>query len=153
LSTLEKNQQKYIAQTLACIETLRTHLDENHTREADRSLNAARRALKSLLPPQRRKFEQTLKPLAARLNEVHDWQGFAIEPKKLELCASMATLIGSLEDVEMLALKIQSLQDEWKQIGALPHAREQALWLQFKAAADEAWKLQSGFCRTSQTAA
>ena len=139
-STLGKNQQKYIAQTQACIETLRTRLDENHTREADRSLSAVRRALKSLPPPQRQKFEQILKPLAARLNEAHDWQGFAIEPKKLELCASMAALIGSQEDVEMLALKIQSLQDEWKQIGALPHAHEQALWLQFKAAADEAWK-------------
>lgn len=140
LSALEKSQSRYIAQVQACIETLRTHLDENQTREADRSLKAARRALKSLPLPQRQKFEQTLRPLAARLNEVHDWQGFAIEPKKLELCASMAALAGSQEDVEMLAMKIQSLQDEWKQIGALPHAREQALWLQFKAAADEAWK-------------
>jgi hypothetical protein len=74
------------------------------------------------------------------LNEFHDWQNFAIEPKKQDLCERMSALIGLDGDVELLALNIQTLQTEWKQLGQLPHAREQELWEKFKAAADEAWK-------------
>jgi hypothetical protein len=81
-----------------------------------------------------------MKPLAAQLHEVHEWLGFAIEPKKVELCARMRALVDSTEDADTLAVKIKALQEEWKQLGALPDAREQALWLEFKAAADEAWK-------------
>ncbi|MGH8035126.1 MAG: DUF349 domain-containing protein, partial [Lysobacterales bacterium] len=137
---LEKHQAQYTGNVQAAIENLRNQLDANHTREADRALHTARRNLTSLPPNKRQQFEHALKPLTARLHEVHDWQGFAVEPKKIGLCAAMKALIGQQEDAEMLALKIQSLQDEWKQIGPLPHAREHALWLEFKAAADEAWK-------------
>ncbi len=52
----------------------------------------------------------------------------------------MTSLIGSDQDADTLAARIQSLQNEWKQLGALPHQREKALWVEFKAAADEAWK-------------
>jgi hypothetical protein len=96
--------------------------------------------LVSLAPKRKQLFEQELGPLTARLNEFHDWQNFAIEPKKEELCTRMSALIGSTDDVELLALNIQTLQTEWKQLGPLPHARENELWTQFKAAADEAWK-------------
>lgn len=140
LAALEKDQQKYRERIQARLEALRAALEQNHSRTADRLLVKARRSLKSLAAKQRLQFEQEIQPLAARLQEVHDWQAFAIEPKKVELCARMTALIGSTEEVETLAVKIQSLQDEWKQLGGLPHAHEQALWVEFKAAADEAWK-------------
>ncbi len=140
LGALEKDQQKYSERVRTRLAALRGELEQNHSREADRLLIKARRSLKSLAAKQRLQFEQEMQPLAARLQEVHDWQAFAIEPKKLELCARMTALIGSSEDVETLALNIQSLQDEWKRLGGVPHAQEQALWIEFKAAADEAWK-------------
>jgi len=140
LGALEKDQQKYRERVQTRLEALRAALEQNHSRAADRLLVKARRSLKSLAAKPRQQFEQELQPLAARLQEVHDWQAFAIEPKKVELCARMTALIGSTEEVETLAVKIQSLQDEWKQLGGLPHAHEQALWVEFKAAADEAWK-------------
>lgn len=140
LSALEKDQPKYIARLKNLLDSARSELEQEHSKEADRALSKARRGLKPLAPKQRQHFEQEMKPAAARLHEVHEWLGFAIEPKKVDLCARMTALIGSTEDADMLAVKIQSLQDEWKQLGALAHTREQALWLEFKAAADEAWK-------------
>ena len=119
---------------------MREELDQDHSKDADRALNKTRKRLKSLAPKQRQYFEQELRPLAARLNVVHDWQGFAIEPKKVELCASMKSLVGSEENAETLAAKIKALQDEWKQLGPLPRARDQELWNEFKAAADEAFE-------------
>ncbi len=140
ISTLEKAQEKHIGRAQTKLDQLRKALDQDHSKDADRALNKTRKRLKSLAPKQRQHFEQELKPLAARLNVVHDWQGFAIEPKKVELCASMKTLVGSEEKAETLAAKIKSLQDEWKQLGPLPRARDQELWNEFKTAADEAYE-------------
>ncbi len=140
ISTLEQEQEKHIGRAQTALDRLRKELDEDHSKDADRALNKARRRLKSLAPKQRQRFEQALRPLAARLSTVHDWQGFAIEPKKVELCVHMKALIGSDENAETLAAKIKSLQQEWKQLGPLPRARDQELWNEFKTAADEAFE-------------
>jgi len=133
-------QEKHIGRVQTALDHLREELDQDHSKNADRALNQARRRLKSLAPKQRQHFEQELRPLAARLSVVHDWQGFAIEPKKVELCASMQALVGSEENAETLAAKIKGLQDEWKRLGPLPRARDQELWNEFKTAADEAFE-------------
>ena len=140
ISTLEQGQEKHIGRVQTALDQLREELDQDRSKDADRALNKARRSLKSLAPKQRQLFAQKLRPLAARLRVVHDWQGFVIDPKKVELCASMKALIGSEETATTLAVKIKSLQDGWKQLGPLPRARDQELWNEFKAAADEAFE-------------
>jgi exonuclease SbcC len=140
LNSLHQNQEKHIAHLQTLLKNLHTEFDQDHIKKADRAYSKARRALKPLDQKQRQRFEHELKPMAARLHEAHDWQGFAIEPKKVELCASMQALAGSEENAEILAAKIKSLQAEWKQLGTLSHPREQALWDEFKAASNEAWK-------------
>ena len=140
ISTLEQGQGGHIGRVQTALDQLREELDRDHSKEAGRALNRARRSLKSLAPKQRQLFALEIRPLAARLHIVHDWQGFVIEPKKVELCASMKTLIGSEENAETLAVKIKSLQDAWKQLGPLHHARDRELWNEFKAAADEAFE-------------
>ncbi len=151
ISTLKQGQEKYIRRVRTALDQLGVELDQNHSKDADRALNKVRRLLKPLAPRQRQLFEQELRPLAARLNEVHDWQGFAIEPKKIELCASMKSLLGSKENVVTLAAKIKSLQDEWKQLGPLPRARDQQLWEEFKTAADQAFEpCKAAFARQAE---
>lgn len=140
LKELDQEQPKRVSRLKELIATMGLALDQEQPKEADRALSKARKLLISLPLKNRQKFEQELGPLTARLNEFRDWQNFAIEPKKEELCTRMLALIGSTDDVELLALNIQSLQAEWKQLGPLPHVRENELWTRFKAAADEAWK-------------
>lgn len=151
IRTLEQGQEKHIGRVRTALDQLREELDQSHSKDADRALNKVRRGLKLLRPKQRQLFEQELRPLTARLNVIHDWQGFAIEPKKVELCVSMKTLVGSDDKAETLAAKIKSLQDEWKQLGPLPHARDQELWNEFKTAADEAFKpCKAAFARQAE---
>jgi exonuclease SbcC len=144
LRTLDQQQQALAAQCKELTSALVASLENQQPAEADRSLAKVRRLLASLAPKRRNQVEQSLAPLVARLREFHDWQNFAIEPKKQNLVERMSALIGSQDevaaDVELLALNIQSLQNEWKQLGPLPQAREKQLWTKFKAAADEAWK-------------
>ena len=140
LDTLQQDQQKLVKRLSELTSSIAAALDQQHPGDADKAMAKARKLLQSLAPQQKQKFEQALAPLVARLNEFHDWQNFAIEPKKEALCERMSSLIGQAGDVELLALNIQTLQAEWKQLGQLPHTREQELWTRFKAAADEAWK-------------
>jgi exonuclease SbcC len=140
LAALQQDQQKLAKRLSELTSNISTSLEQQQPGDADKAMAKVRKLLHSLAPQQKQKIEQALAPLAARLNEFHDWQNFAIEPKKVGLCERMSALIGQTDDVELLALNIQTLQAEWKQLGQLPHAREQELWMGFKAAADEAWK-------------
>jgi exonuclease SbcC len=140
ISTLDGGQEKLIGYVQSALDQLHKELDQDHSKDADRVLARVRKHFKSLAPKQRQRFEQEIRPLAARLDVVHDWQGFAIEPKKMALCSSMRALVGIEENAETLAAKIKSLQDQWKQLGPLPRARDQALWHEFKTAADEAYE-------------
>jgi hypothetical protein len=137
---LKKNEKKNLERLHSAFDELRDELETNHFKNADRAYNRLKQVLRKLGPDHQRHFQHELRPLVARLSEIHDWQGFAIEPKKIELCSSMRALVGSDEEPEILAGKIKALQDEWKKLGALSPRRDQALWNEFKAAADEAYK-------------
>lgn len=140
LVTLKEKEKQNLEKLKLCFEELHRELDDNHFRNADRALNKLRRELRKLDHKHQQRYQAELRPMVARLSEIHDWQGFAIEPKKIELCESMKALIGSDEKADVLAGKIKALQKEWKKLGALSPRRDQALWKEFSSAADEAWK-------------
>jgi exonuclease SbcC len=139
LEVLQKKEQKTLEKVEKAFEAFGNELATNHFRNADRALNRLRNLLRQLSPARQDHYQNELKPLQARLQEIHDWQGFAIEPKKAELIEQMRALVGSTEDADTLAAKIKALQDEWKQLGPLAPRRDQELWQAFRSAADEAW--------------
>jgi hypothetical protein len=144
----EKENLQKLEQAFA---RLHTELDTNHIGNADRVHNKLRNVLRQLPPDTQERHQKELRPLLARLKEVHDWQGFAIEPKKLELIESMKALIGVEEDPNLVASRVRALQVEWKKLGPLAPRRDQALWQQFHAAADEAYApCKEAFARESE---
>lgn len=140
LSDLKKQEKQNLERLETAFGELRKELDDNHFRNADRVHNRLRNLLRHISPKQQDHFHHELRPLTARLSEIHDWQGFAIEPKKVELCEQMKALVGSGEDPDVLAVKIKAMQDEWKKLGPISPRRDQALWKKFHAAADEAYE-------------
>ena len=140
MEALRQKEKQNLEQLELKFEELRKELETNHFKNADRALNKLRQVLRKLDPKHQQRYQHELRPLTARLNEIHDWQGFAIEPKKIELCERMKALAGSEEKAEVLARKIKTLQDEWKKLGALSPRRDQALWNDFKTAADKAYE-------------
>ena len=86
---LKKKEEKNLKRIESAFEELRKELDTNHFNNADRALNRLRNVLRQVGPQQQKRFQKDLKPLVGRLQEIHDWQGFAIEPKKIELCERM----------------------------------------------------------------
>jgi len=150
LEVLKKQEKNKLQKLDSAFIALRKELDDAHFNNADRFHNKIRNLLKQLGPEHQDRFHQELRPLTARLQEIHDWQGFAIEPKKIELCERMSALVGSDEPPDALAVKIKSLQDEWKSLGHISPRRDQALWKKFHAAAEEAYKpCKEAFSRQS----
>jgi len=139
LAALAGKEQKTLEKVEAALATFRDELATSHFRNADRALNRLRNLLRGLPPARQDHYQHELRPLLARLQEIHDWQGFAIEPKKKELVERMKALVGSTDDADALAARIKSLQDEWKQLGPLSPRKDQALWRAFSGAAEEAW--------------
>jgi hypothetical protein len=140
LDSLDKKQEQHRKHAETALNNMRMALDDKRSKDASRAHNKVKQALKSLPHKIQQDIDEQLRPLSLQLSEIRDWQDFALEPKKIDLCASMKNLIGVADDAETLAAKIQTLQDEWKSLGVLPHgSREQELWKAFKTAADEAW--------------
>lgn len=87
-----------------------------------------------------RALERKLKNLSAQLNELQQWQGYAVSPKKEALCAEMEALVGSDIPAQQLANKIRELQQQWRSLDATDSVHSHSLWKRFKAASDEAYK-------------
>jgi hypothetical protein len=140
LANLTETEEKNLERLKTAFDEFKEELGTNHFNNADRALNRLRNVLRRLGPGKQERYQHELRPLLARLKEIHDWQGFAIEPKKLDLIERMRALVGTDEDPDVLAGKIKALQSEWKALGHLSPRRDQALWKRFSAAADEAYE-------------
>jgi hypothetical protein len=139
LASLARKEEKTLAKVEVAFAAFGNELATNHFRNADRALNRLHNLLRQLPPARQDHFQHELRPLLARLQEIHDWQGFAIEPKKRELIERMQALVGSTDDADALAGQIKALQDEWKQLGPVSPRKDQALWRAFSGAAEQAW--------------
>jgi hypothetical protein len=84
-------------------------------------------------------LEQRYKSLCARLQEMKDWQGFAVNGKKEALCEQMEALIDSDLPPQPLADRIRALQKEWKALDATSTVHSQRLWQRFRTAAETAY--------------
>jgi len=84
-----------------------------------------------------------LEQLDGRLAELKGWKDFAVAPKRLELIGEMEALIGSEEEPQALARRIQALQADWRTIskGIVSEAPED--WERFHQASQTAY----GPCR------
>lgn len=140
LDQLRQEAKINLERTREIFEELNRELDEAHFRNADRAHNKLKTLIRKLSPEHQQQFNHDLAPLTARLREIHDWQGFAIEPKKVELCERMKALVGSDENPDGLAAQIRALQADWKKLGPLPRRRDQALWKEFHGAAEQAYE-------------
>ena len=81
-----------------------------------------------------------LQQLDDKLNELKQWKDYAVAPKRIELIEEMESLIGSTDDVKVLADRIKALQDDWRTIskGIVSEAPED--WERFHTASQTAYQ-------------
>ena len=84
-------------------------------------------------------LESRYRQLDARLIELKDWQGFAANGKKEQLCEQMEGLIGAELPPQALADQVRLLQQEWKEIDHTDPVHSQKLWKRFHEAGEKAY--------------
>lgn len=138
LAELEQQQNsriEVINQQLGKLEQL---IQDGHLKDASKlygQLNTGLRQVDSKLVHSQ---QRQIRSLGGKLGEMRDWQGFVTIPKKEALCDAMEALIDADTSPDVLADKIQVLQDEWKTLNSSQPDRE--LWQRFQAAGDKAFE-------------
>jgi hypothetical protein len=117
------------------LDRLAASIQAGHTRDAGRLLRKAQDFAR-----EHALHDARLGELAAQLQELKSWAGFAVQPKKEDLIARMQSLQAHAMDPDDKADAIHALQEEWKALGVADPAVEQPLWERFKAAGDAAFE-------------
>lgn len=86
---------------------------------------------------QRPPFQAALQRLQATQTELQQWQEFATDPIRDELCQAMEGLTTSEEHPREKAKQIKALQQRWKKLG---FCHDQALWQRFQDLSDQAYQ-------------
>ncbi|MFN3238171.1 MAG: hypothetical protein ACE37D_14080, partial [Pseudomonadales bacterium] len=152
-SFTEKTQAILVELQAAAAETAET---EQHRQEIDDQLNkfelelgeghikAANRAnarVSKLLQAGHASAEQSARAnlLQNKLQDLKDWQGFATQPKRDDLCSKME-LLANDESISLpeKAKAIKELQEEWRKLGASDSRPAQKSWSRFKTLGDQA---------------
>lgn len=146
LNEARQNQQALQQQNKQLIEKLSARLDDldeaverGEIRTALKQSERAEAKIRTLGKQLPEKLDQRFKALQAQLQEMKDWQGFAINGKKESLCERMEALIDSTLPPQPLADQIRALQKEWKELDANAAVHSQKLWQRFRAAAETAY--------------
>ena len=130
---------------LATANALIAHADLS-LKDGDRTLRDLRQALESpgAFPVPKdedgwveklRAAHTALLPRVQELRDAEDWRRWANATVQEDLCKE-AEALGAVSDPTELAKRVRDLQQRWKQVGAAPKDKSEALWLRFKAACD-----------------
>ena len=133
----EQRQRELEQQYHASLEKLDAMLEEKQLSASKKQMQAVRKLYNEMDKRHQNKCAASLKLRNAQLNELRDWQGFAASPKQERLCEAMEQLAEQHLDPQEKALKIKTLQEQWKALGG---SQDQALWERFSAAADKAFE-------------
>ncbi|MDP5058667.1 MAG: DUF349 domain-containing protein [Pseudomonadales bacterium] len=151
----EQQQQARHAADLAALDKqladLATQLEGGHLKPATRLHSTINKKLETLkqagVSPGaiHTRAEQQLQS-EAKLAELRDWQGFATNPKRLELCETMEHLRDDAGITpEEKAKAIKEMQEQWKTLGSSDSREGQKLWSRFKRASDAAYEPCAAF--------
>ncbi|MFC6669532.1 DUF349 domain-containing protein [Marinobacterium aestuariivivens] len=146
LREIDSRRQALNQQSRALQQSLQEQLDsleqaiaEGHVKQAGKHHQRAADALELLNGQAAGALDQRFRQLHAQLQELRDWQGFAVTPKKEQLCADMEALIDSELPTPERAEAIRRLQQQWKELDSTDAYHSQALWRRFKEASDRAY--------------
>lgn len=134
----EEKEREAVGNLKQLLEKLDTAINEGRLKPANKLLGDAQKWARHIPMKKAQDYQKELRVFAARVNELRDWQGFAVVPKKESLVAEMESLVAMAMDPQERANRIKRLQKEWKDLG--PSREGQELWQRFSEAAEKAYE-------------
>lgn len=120
------------------LQTLEQRLEQGEITAAESLHSEITKRMEAIASPSEA-LESHYRLLTARLAELKDWQGFAANGKKENLCQQMESLIGADLPAQALADQIRALQQEWKEVDHGDPVHSQKLWKRFHDAGEKAY--------------
>jgi len=111
-------------------------IQAGHIRAAGKLQKQLHQALKG--HPNTGRAREKLQRLANELTELRDWQGYATNPKREELCNKMQELVELSIHPSDRAARIKELHVQWKALG--DSHDDQKHWYRFKQSSDLAYE-------------
>lgn len=139
LAQQQKNAERSQVELSQILDTLKQAISNGEIRSADKQIKKADQLSKRLNGQLTPELDQRIKSLTAELQEIRDWQAYAVTPKKESLCDEMEALSDSEIPVQEKANQIRRIQKEWKLLDSTDSVHSQQLWLRFKKASDKAY--------------
>lgn len=130
----QRAQARVLEETL---DQLESALEARQLKESRQLFKQAQHQLRGLDNRNSRPYQARFQLLNGQLRELQDWQGFATQPKQVELCERMEYLADQPMEPEVKAEKIKELQHEWRDLGG---SSDRDLWQRFKEASDRAYE-------------
>ena len=134
----EAKEKEAIGNLRQLLEKLDEAIREGRLKPASKLLGDAQKWARHIPMKSAQNFQKELRAYAGRVNELRDWQGFAVLPKKQQLVDEMEAMIDADMDPQERANRIKRLQREWKALG--PAREGQELWQRFSEAAEKAYE-------------
>lgn len=139
----QEQQQKSATQQLIQqqLDELSRYIKAGEAKQADKFVKKLNDSFRSNQQKLSTAQEQHLRQLQAQLQELKDWQGYAVTPKKEQLCEEMEQLAAqdSMPAPEK-SQRIKELQQQWKLLDSTDPIHSSLLWKRFKAASDTAYE-------------
>jgi hypothetical protein len=130
----KKEQHRAVQNVLGA---LQRELSQRNLKHANRLWRKAEALLAEDGAPD---WQGKLDKLKPQLDELRDWQAFAADPKKEQLCLDMEALVDSNMDAEEKAGAIHALHDAWRELMSADQDADQDLWERFRGASDKAYE-------------
>ncbi|MFG1498453.1 DUF349 domain-containing protein [Saccharospirillum sp. HFRX-1] len=115
-------------------------VNEGHLRRASGLLHGVEETLAKLKHTAHPGLFRQLEETKSAVEQLRDWQSFAVQPKKEALIERMRALIGQSLDPQDRARTIRQMQDEWRQLSRGLQNQHQEMWESFHALAQQAYE-------------
>lgn len=115
-------------------------VNDGHLRRASGLLHGVEDALTGLTQAAHPGLYRQLEETRAAVEQLRDWQSFAVQPKKEALIERMSALLEQSLEPQARAQAIRAMQDEWRQLSRGLQNQHQELWETFHALAQQAYE-------------
>ncbi len=156
IKNLERNKEKNLAEKVSLLEELRALVDEEETTSSIQSVKKIQEHWRELGPVPGQHVKTLWANYHALMDLYYDQRSIYFELKELdrkknleakfELCEKAEKLV-SVKNLREAISELNNLHEDFKHIGPVPKADQQALWDRFKHASDQVYARRKEFIK------
>lgn len=140
LAEHHKKEVQAVRQARGMMRRCMAAVNDGHLKRASGLLHGVQESLAGLREHQHPGLFRQYQEALEAVEQLRDWQSYAVQPKKEALIERMSHLLEQSMAPEARAQAIRSMQDEWRMLSRGLQNQHQELWEQFHELAQKAYE-------------